>query len=71
MSNARYRADEWARRYDPHISPINRFIDELGEHDQAGHPPYVAPMYRGIEAPALAILRDPGPRPAELPVQGS
>lgn len=62
MGNAHYRADQWAHRYDPHVEPINRLIDELGELDDAGHPPYVAPMYRGIDAHALAILRDPGPK---------
>lgn len=62
MSNPRYRDEQWSRRYAPHVEPINRLIDGLGELDDAGHPPYVAPMYRGIHAPALAILRDPGPK---------
>lgn len=39
-----------------------RFVDELGRHDEVGHPPYVAPFYRGVDAPALAVLRDPGPK---------
>jgi len=62
MSDPRYRAEQWAHRYDPHVAPINRLIDDLGELDDAGHPPYIAPMYRGVDAPALAILRDPGPK---------
>jgi hypothetical protein len=62
MRNSRYRAEQWSHRYDPHVEPINRLIDELGELDDAARPPYIAPMYRGIRAPALAILRDPGPK---------
>lgn len=62
MRDPRYRDDQWSRRYDPHVEPINRLIDELGELDDAGHPPYVAPIYRGIDAAALAVLRDPGPK---------
>lgn len=62
MGSPRYRADQWAHRYDPHIEPINRLVDGLGTHDHAGCPPYVAPMYRGVDAPAMAILRDPGPK---------
>jgi hypothetical protein len=44
------------------VEPINRFIDDLGRHEQAGHPPYIPPMYRGIDALALSISRDPGPK---------
>jgi hypothetical protein len=62
MRSPRYRAGQWEHRYAPHVEPINRLVDELGELDDAGHPPYVAPMYRGIHAPAVAILRDPGPK---------
>lgn len=62
MADSGFREDQWRRRYEPHVEPINRFVDELGRLDDAGHPPYVAPFYSGVSAPALAILRDPGPR---------
>ncbi|MDQ3154226.1 MAG: uracil-DNA glycosylase, partial [Actinomycetota bacterium] len=62
MRDLAFQAEQWARRYEPHVEPLNRFVDELGELDDAGHPPYIPPMYRGVEAPALAILRDPGPK---------
>jgi hypothetical protein len=62
MRDAGYRADQWALRFDPHVAPINRLVDELGRQAEAGSPPYVAPMYRGVDAPALAVLRDPGPK---------
>lgn len=62
MRDLAFRADQWARRYEPHVEPLNRLVDELGALDDAGHPPYIPPMYRGVEAPALVILRDPGPK---------
>lgn len=62
MSNARYRAEQWADRYAPHVEPINRLVDELGSTGDGPTPPYVAPMYRGVAAPILAVLRDPGPK---------
>lgn len=43
----------------PHIAPINALIDELRE--DRGWLPYVAPLYGGIDAEMLSILRDPGP----------
>ena len=62
MKEPAFRADQWARRYRPPVAKLNRFVDELGKHDGADHPPYIAPMYRGVEARALSILRDPGPK---------
>lgn len=62
MRDAAYRADQWARRFEVHIRPINELVDELGARHDAGCPPYVAPMYRGTAAPVLAVLRDPGPK---------
>ncbi|MEQ3553916.1 uracil-DNA glycosylase [Pseudonocardia nematodicida] len=62
MSDARYRERQWRDRYAPHVAPINQLVDELGTRDEAGHPPYVAPMYRGVHARGLVILRDPGPK---------
>lgn len=62
MRDVRYREQQWRDRYAPHVAPINELVDELGTRDEAGHPPYVAPMYKGVCARALAILRDPGPK---------
>lgn len=61
MRDARYREQQWRDRYAPHVAPINELVDELGTRAEAGRPPYIAPMYRGIDARALAVLRDPGP----------
>ncbi len=62
MADPAYRVDQWARRYEPDVKPLNDLVDELGTHDEAGHPPYIAPMNRGIHARVLAVLRDPGPK---------
>jgi hypothetical protein len=62
MSDSSYRDEQWANRYAPHVAPINRLVDNLGTQVDAGPPPYVAPMYRGVHAPVLAVLRDPGPK---------
>jgi hypothetical protein len=62
MRDHAYRAEQWRNRYAPHVEPINRLVDELGELRPGARPPYVAPMYRGVHAPMVAILRDPGPK---------
>jgi hypothetical protein len=62
MRDPAYRAEQWEHRYAEHVEPLNRLIDELGDAEPDARPPYVAPMYRGVQARVLAILRDPGPR---------
>jgi hypothetical protein len=44
----------------PHVAPINALVDDLREEGR-GWVPYVAPIYGGVEAEMLSILRDPGP----------
>jgi hypothetical protein len=44
----------------PHVAPINALVDEL-QQEGRGWLPYVAPIYGGVEARMLSILRDPGP----------
>src|SRR5450631_293218 len=60
MRDAAFRDDQWARRYTGSVETINRLIDDLGAKDATGHPPYIPPMYRGVDALALSISRDPG-----------
>jgi hypothetical protein len=38
MRDKDFRDDQWARRYTGKVERINRFIDELGAKDDAGHP---------------------------------
>jgi hypothetical protein len=47
MRDKAFRDDQWERRYTGAVGPINRFIDKLGAKDEAGHPPYIPPMYQG------------------------
>ena len=43
----------------PHIAPVNRLVDELRGWGR-GWVPYVAPLYGGVDASMLSVLRDPG-----------
>ncbi len=62
MAELGFQQEQWARRYDPHIVAINKFVDELNEQGARGKTPYVAPMYGGVAARLLSVLRDPGPK---------
>lgn len=48
------------RRYEPHIGPFNRLVDELRTEDE--WMPYIAPLYGGVNAEVLAVFQDPGPK---------
>ena len=61
MAEPGFQQEQWKRRYAPHIGSINRFVDELNENGARGKAPYVAPMYGGVAARLLSVLRDPGP----------
>lgn len=60
MRDPEFRRAQWERRYDAHIAPINRYVDELRAAGR-GWAPYVAPLHGGIGARVLSVLRDPGP----------
>jgi hypothetical protein len=62
MRDAGFRDDQWRHRYDAHIAPINQFVDELRQLSGLDSAPYVAPMYGGVNARLLSVLRDPGPK---------
>jgi hypothetical protein len=57
-----FRDKQWQQRYDAHIAPINQFVDELRRISGRDSVPYVAPMYGGVNARLLSVLRDPGPK---------
>ena len=42
-----------------HVAPINALVDELRGWGR-GWVPYVAPIYGGVDARMLSVLRDPG-----------
>lgn len=62
MADRIYRDDQWRHRYDDHIAPINHLVDDLRQDFLRGWAPYVAPIYGGIHARLLSLLRDPGPK---------
>lgn len=64
MAEPAFREAQWLHRYDDHIAPVNRLVDELRQSD-LGWLPYVAPMYGGVRARLLSLLRDPGPKTQE------
>lgn len=60
MNLQNYRNEQWQHRFDSHIAPINQLIDKL-RNSGHGEVPYVAPIYGGVNARLLSVLRDPGP----------
>jgi len=62
MAGKDFWNDQLNRIYDSHISPINRYVDMLNEHSGRGWVPHVAPLYGGVNAKILSVLRDPGPK---------
>lgn len=60
MADKHFRIDQWDHRYDKHVAPINLLVDEF--RGAGLWLPYVAPMYGGVNARLLSILRDPGPK---------
>jgi hypothetical protein len=60
MADEAFRKEQEQHRYDDHIAPINRLVDALRESGGRWLP-YVAPMYGGVSARLLSLLRDPGP----------
>lgn len=65
MASKEFHRAQWESRYATHVEPINRFVDRLGSRSNAPRPPYVAPLYGGVNAELLNVLRDPGPMTQE------
>lgn len=62
MRDANFRAEQLAGLRDPHIAPINALVDDILDSAAGLWAPYVAPMYGGVKARLLSVLRDPGPK---------
>jgi hypothetical protein len=62
MANKEFREKQFNCRYDAHIAEINEYVDSLRENSSRGWAPYVAPLYGGVNARLLSVLRDPGPK---------
>jgi hypothetical protein len=62
MKDRTFRQSQLDDVYAPHVEPINRLVDRLRDPAGRGWMPYVAPMYGGVNAQVLLLLRDPGPK---------
>jgi len=62
MSDSAFRAAQHAGVRLPHIAPFNALVDELRTEANRGWMPYIAPVYGGVKARVLSVLRDPGPK---------
>ncbi|CAJ1495012.1 uracil-DNA glycosylase [[Mycobacterium] kokjensenii] len=60
MRDANFKASQIAHQSDPHIAPINAFVDQLVDPDGRGWLPKVAPLHGGVDAKILSVLSDPG-----------
>jgi len=60
MRDPGFRDRLWARRFDPHVAPVNRLVDDLARQRRM-RLPYVCPLYGGVEARVLFLFQDPGP----------
>ncbi|WP_405818147.1 uracil-DNA glycosylase [Streptomyces sp. NBC_01390] len=65
MRDEAFRIEQEQGRYAPHVRPINEMVDALRDQDERGWMQHVAPWHGGVEARALSILRDPGPKTQE------
>jgi hypothetical protein len=62
MRDEAFRQEQKARRFDPHMAPINEFVASLQDPQNEKWVPEVAPMHGGVDAEVLSLLRDPGPK---------
>jgi hypothetical protein len=56
MSDPKFKAEQLSGRYEPHVEPVNRLVDELREAEPPGGrgwAPYIAPIHGGSEARIL------------------
>lgn len=70
MADLTFRTEQWDARFAPHVAPINRLVDSLADGAARPRPPYIAPMYGGVDARLLSLLRDPGPATQSLREDG-
>lgn len=61
MADELYRAEQLEHRYDEHVAPLNRLVDELRAQHPGRFVPYVAPGSAGVGARVLTLHRSPSP----------
>ena len=60
MTEPNFRQEQQDGLRLPHVRALNKFVDDLQDRDGRGWLPYIAPLYGGVQAKMLNILRDPG-----------
>lgn len=61
MSDRQFRKQQEDGLRASHIAPVNALVDELRNLGR-GWVPYLVPVYGGVDARVLCIMRDPGPK---------
>jgi hypothetical protein len=62
MRDPAFRSEQMAGLMAEHMAPITALVDGLRDEASGLWAPYVAPMYGGVNARLLSVLRDPGPK---------
>ena len=70
-SEKAYREDLYRRRADPHVRPLNAYVDQLRVRRRGAFIPYLAPTYGGVNARLLTLYQDPGPKTDPANANGS
>lgn len=60
MRSPAFREEQWAHRFDPHVAPINRLVDDLISEKGGGWMPYIPPYHGGTDTKILLLYQDPG-----------
>ena len=60
MRSVTFREEQWARRFDPHVEPLNRLVDDLIAERNGSWMPYIPAYHGGTEAKLLLLYQDPG-----------
>lgn len=63
MADDAFREDQWRRRHEGRVAPVNALVDALNAErpEGFGPAPYAPPHDGGVEAVVLALLSNPGP----------
>lgn len=59
-ADAAYGARLASRRYEPHVAPFNKYVDDL-RRERREWVPYVAPTFGGVDARVLTLFQHTGP----------
>lgn len=60
-----FLAEKRTRWFEPHVAPVNRFVDRIRTERGTDHVPYVDPDSGGIAARVLLVMESPGRKALE------